>query len=86
MKILEKFSFDIKFNMPFKNWKHTFFVGYLLTKLLAENASEAQNFSQVSFTCETIAKVSVWILCFHHFALIHFCGKSLVARFSRKCL
>ena len=35
---------------------------------------------------ETIAKVSVWFLCFHDFVLTHFRGKCLVASFSRKSL
>ena len=45
-------------HLPFKNWKQAFFVGYLLAKLLAKNAFEAQNFSRVSFTCETVARHS----------------------------
>ena len=73
-------------HLPFKNWKHTFFAGYLPAKLLTKNASKAQNFSWVSFNRKTVAKVSVWILCFHYFALTHFRGKSLVVSFSQKCL
>ena len=69
-----------------KNWKHTFFMGNFLVKLLAKNSFEAQNFLRVSFIRETVMKVSIWILYFHFFALTHFRGKSLVARFSRKCL
>ena len=38
------------------------------------------------FTCKTVAKVSIWILCFQYFALTHFHGKSLVMSFSWKCL
>ena len=37
-------------------------MGYLLAKLLAKNAFEAQNFSRVSFTCETVARHSQKVL------------------------
>ena len=54
-------------------------------KLLAKNASEVQNFSQEDFYSQNsrdiVAKVSVWILCYHYFALTHFHGKSLFRSF-----
>ena len=64
-------------HLPFKNWKHAFFASCLLPKLLAKNAPIAQTFLRVSFTHETVAKVSFWILCFHYFALIPFLREEL---------
>ena len=46
-------------HQPFKIENMGFFAGYILAKLLAKNAYEAQSFSREAFSRETVAKVSV---------------------------